>query len=166
LSLTTRVCNSLFSETTVAAQLNRYMTEIKPRLLLAGYREAGKDGDILAWYRRLKVDHVLCVASEFVPPTADGLSVKHIPLDDDNPREDITRVLVPAVAYVEKSLSTGGTILVHCRDGASRAVCVILAVLIKHYDYSLIDAYHYVSHRRKQVNIFPQYLDQLQRWAQ
>lgn len=51
----------------------------------------------------------------------------------------------------------------HCRDGASRAVCVILAVLVQHYDYSLVDAYHYVSHRRQQVNIFPQYLDQLQR---
>lgn len=37
-----------------------------------------------------------------------------------------------------------------------------LYALLKHYDYSLVDA----SHRRKQVNIFTEYPDQLQRWAQ
>ena len=142
------------------------MTEIKPGILLAGYREAGLDGDVIGWYRRLKVDHVLCVASELAPPTADGLIVKHLPLDDDNPREDIIKVLEPAVAFVAEATSKGGSVLIHCRDGASRAVCVTIAVLVASYHYSVVNAYHYVAYRRKQTSVFPQYLDQLQKWEQ
>ena len=142
------------------------MTEIKPGILLGGYREAGREGNILSWYQRLKVDHVLCVASEVVPPTAAGIVVKHLPLDDDNPGEDVAKVLDAATAFVAEATLNRGTVLIHCRDGASRAVCVTIAVLVACYGYSLVNAYHYVSHRRKQTNIFPQYLDQLEKWVQ
>lgn len=142
------------------------MTEITPGILLGGYREAGREGDIVSWYHRLKVDHVLCVASELAPPAAAGIVVKHLPLDDDNPGEDISKILDPATAFVAEATSKRGTVLIHCRDGASRAVCVTVAVLVACYGYSLVNAYHYVSHRRKQTNVFPHYLDQLQKWAQ
>jgi len=137
------------------------MSLIKPNLILGGYKEA--DNDVESWYRSFQVSSVLCVASEFIPPNVESINIKHIPIVDDDPSENLSLILPEAITFVKNELEKGNKVLVHCRSGASRAVCVILAVLIELFNYTLIDAYHYVLHKRSQMNIFPPFLDQLQR---
>jgi protein-tyrosine phosphatase len=87
-----------------------------------------------------------------------------MPLADDDPTEDITRIFNGATAFVEKALGEGGKVLIHCRSGASRAVCVTTAILVQLFGYGVTDAYFYICHRRREANVFPPYLDQLQAW--
>jgi protein-tyrosine phosphatase len=143
------------------------MTEIKPNLLLGGYRDAG-GASLESWYRSLGASYVLCVASEIEPPMHlmhPDVTVLHLPIADDDPSDDVTRILEEAVAFVKLGMDNNATVLVHCRSGVSRAVCVTLAVLVKSFGYSLVDAYHYIISRRKHVNVFPRYLDQMQEWS-
>lgn len=139
------------------------MTEIKPHLFLGGYKDAY--GDIPRWYKSVGATHVLCVASEITPPTIEGVFVKHLPIPDDDPSTDIATILPGALAFIVDALDRGGNVLIHCRSGASRAVCVTLAVLVKHFGYSLVDAYHFVARRRQAMNVFPVYLNQLEAWC-
>lgn len=139
------------------------MTEIKPRLFVGGYRDAL--GDIPAWYELMGATHVLCVASEITPPEAHGIEIMHLPVADDDPSENIVQILPQALKFVKGALRDGGTVLIHCRSGASRAVCVTLAVLVDCYNFTLVDAFHYVARRRKVMNIFPEYLTQLEEWS-
>lgn len=148
------------------------MTEIKPpsasfgRLRMGGYKDADDDDDVLGWYQRLHVTHVLCMAAEFTPPAAPGIIIAHMPIADDEPQADLFGILSPAVQFVEDALhQQSSTVLIHCRNGASRAVCVTLAVLVKVYNYCLVDAYHYVQHLRKKMQILDAFQDQLTAWC-
>ncbi len=89
------------------------MTAIKPNLLLGGYREAGLD--ISKWYSRLGATHVICVAAEIEPPRPQGMTVAHMPLADDEPAEDITKIFEKATAFVKEAFEKGGRVLIHCR---------------------------------------------------
>lgn len=137
------------------------MSLIKENLILGGYKEA--ENDIKSWYKSLQVSSILCVASEFVPPNIELMNIKHIPIIDDDPSENLSLILPQTIAFVKNELENGNKVLVHCRSGASRAACVILAILIELFNYTLIDAYYYVLNKRPQMNIFPPFLDQLQR---
>lgn len=143
-------------------QSNQNMTEIKPNMFLGGYRDA--HGDIPGWYMSVRATHVLCVASEISPPQVACILIKHLPIPDDDPSTNIFESMQSAVDFVENALKTGGTVLIHCRSGASRAVCVVLVALVTCYGYTLIDAYHFVSAKREAMNVFPPYLMQLERW--
>lgn len=140
------------------------MTEIKPHLFLGGYRDA--NGEIPSWYKSVGATHVLCVASEIRIPEVDRVQILHLPVADDDPTDSIVAILPRALAFVNGALDGGGTVLIHCRSGASRAVCATLAVLVERYNYTLIDAFHYVARRRRAMNVFPEYLTQLEEWAQ
>ena len=138
------------------------MTEIKPSLYLGGYRDA--KGDIQSWYKSVGATHVLCVASEIEPPKVNGITIKHLPVADDDPSASITDVIPASLKFINDALDGGGVVLIHCRSGASRAVCVTMAVLVSRYNYTMVNAYHFVSFRRKEMNVFPSYLSQLQEW--
>ena len=139
------------------------MTEIKPNLYLGGYRDAM--GDIPKWYKFIGTTHVLCVASEISLPTVDGINIKHLPIADDDPSVDIIDIIPESLEFINNALDDGGTVLIHCRSGVSRAVCVTLAVLINRFNFTLINAYHFVASRRTKMNIFPAYLTQLENWS-
>ena len=138
------------------------MTEIKPNLYLGGYRNA--NGNIPAWYKSIKATHVLCVASEIRLPVVDGVIIKHISFEDDDPSANIADILPESLEFVNNALNSGGTVLIHCRSGASRAVCVTLAVLVDRFKYTLVNAFHFVAGRREAMNVFPTYLNQLETW--
>ena len=60
--------------------------------------------------------HVLCVAAEIEPPRPQGVTVAHMPLADDDPAEDITRVFEGATAFVRGALDEGGRVLMKKND--------------------------------------------------
>ena len=148
------------------------MTEVKPpqaglgRLRLGGYKDADGDDDVLPWYQRLHVTHVLCLTAEFTPPKAPGIVVRHLPIADDDPSKDLAGILPKATQFVGDALnSEGSCVLIHCRNGASRAACVTMAVLVTVYAYNLVDAYHFLLHRRRKMDIFGPFLNQLETWC-
>jgi protein-tyrosine phosphatase len=107
-----------------------------------------------------------------IPVERHAHNMLFLPINDDDPREDITRILPEALSVIEdvkRRREAGDTqrrVLVHCRSGASRAVCVTLAALVHLENMTITDAYYYVLHRRPQAaNVFPAYLRQMEAWA-
>lgn len=57
-------------------------------------------------------------------------------------------------------------VLVHCAAGVSRSCTVLVAYLMKHYEWSLQDALAKVKAKRRIVNPNPGFLSQLEEWQQ
>uniref|UniRef100_A0A3P8P097 Dual specificity protein phosphatase n=1 Tax=Astatotilapia calliptera TaxID=8154 RepID=A0A3P8P097_ASTCA len=65
---------------------------------------------------------------------------------DDSPSFDLSRYFFPSAEYIHNALDT--TILVHCAVGVSRSASIVLAYLMIHHNYTLLDAINKVKERR------------------
>lgn len=137
--------------------VNRTCSRVCPRVYVGGAAAAG--GARPPW-----VTHVLNVASEVAAsPVGTGFFAKHGVADDD-PAEDVSRVLDEGVDFVR---SAGGTVLVHCRYGKSRSACVAVAYMCAHLGHTPASALAAVRAARPEVdagNPFPAYLAQTEAW--
>merc|ERR1719213_311128 len=71
----------------------------------------------------------------------------------DNATQDITHALEKAWDFFEKArIREDGNILVHCQQGVSRSVSMVISYLIKYYWYSFDDAKALCLGCRKQAN--------------
>lgn len=109
-----------------------------------------------------QVTHVLNVAEELCLLDRVDHVYKKIGVEDDDETEDIRRILVECVAWIEAAVAEGGKVLVHCLEGKSRSVCVCIAYLCKSLGYTFEDAYELVLKKRACVDVFPLYLEQLE----
>lgn len=106
------------------------------------------------------VQQILNVAEELrIVSRTSVLSYKHLPLHDDDPTEDITRVLDEAIEFIDRAPT-----LVHCLEGRSRSVCICVAYLVARRGYSVDAAVEEITLLRPQVNIYSLYLEQLKKW--
>ncbi|KAK7505300.1 hypothetical protein BaRGS_00003462 [Batillaria attramentaria] len=60
--------------------------------------------------------------------------------------------LRPPAEFMQKARQNGGVLYVHCQQGVSRSATVILAYLMLHQDYQLLDAVRTLREKRE---IFP-----------
>ncbi|XP_065806044.1 uncharacterized protein [Labrus bergylta] len=68
---------------------------------------------------------------------------------DDSPSFDLSRYFFPAAEYIQSALDTAGArVFVHCAVGVSRSASLVLAYLMIHHHYSLLEAIHKVKERR------------------
>lgn len=65
---------------------------------------------------------------------------------------DILPWLMPATAFIDRHISTGGKCLVHCHYGVSRSSTVVIAYLMRYRHLSLEDAYVLARSKRSLVN--------------
>ncbi|KAM9716110.1 dual specificity protein phosphatase 13A-like [Menidia menidia] len=68
---------------------------------------------------------------------------------DDSPSFDISRYFYPSAEYIQSALTTNGArVLVHCAVGVSRSASLVLAYLMIHHHYSLLQAINKVKECR------------------
>ena len=62
--------------------------------------------------------------------------------------------LIPICEKVFKLIkTTNENILIHCNEGRSRSVSMIIYYLIKHHKYTYEDAYNYINNIKSNVRI-------------
>lgn len=113
-----------------------------------------------------KVTHILNVAEELHLLDRLNHVYKKIGVEDDDENEDITRIIMQCVEWIEDSVDCGGKVLVHCLEGKSRSVCVCIAYLCLSLGYTFQDAYNLVELKRPCIDVYPMYLQQLEEYIQ
>ncbi|XP_077439063.1 LOW QUALITY PROTEIN: dual specificity protein phosphatase 13A-like [Vanacampus margaritifer] len=95
-----------------------------------------------------------------------GTTVKYYGVPaNDLPTFDLSPFFYPAAAFIDRALTSGGRILVHCAVGVSRSATLVLAYLMIQHHLSLLSAIKCVQQKRW---IFPNrgFLQQLMRLQQ
>uniref|UniRef100_A0A3Q1GH18 Dual specificity protein phosphatase n=1 Tax=Acanthochromis polyacanthus TaxID=80966 RepID=A0A3Q1GH18_9TELE len=68
---------------------------------------------------------------------------------DDSPSFDLSRYFLPSAEYIKTALdTTGARVFVHCAVGVSRSASLVLAYLMIHHHYTLLEAINKVKERR------------------
>ncbi|XP_035467777.2 dual specificity protein phosphatase 13-like isoform X1 [Scophthalmus maximus] len=68
---------------------------------------------------------------------------------DDSPSFDLSPYFFPSADYIQNALNTtGARVFVHCAVGVSRSASLVLAYLIIHHRYTLLEAINKVKERR------------------
>lgn len=78
----------------------------------------------------------------------------HLAQARDTPTEDIGRFFEPASALIDTAAAGGGKVLVHCFEGKSRSVAVVLAYLMLHKARNLAQVSHNTRPKRSDCVTF------------
>lgn len=136
-----------------------HMSRVTDDIILASFQES-YDPEVLRG-----CTHILNVAEELnVSCRVDREYAKH-GVPDDCSDTDITRILGPCIQFIADAHAAGGTVLVHCLEGVSRSVCVVLAYLCVARGMAFHDAYARVRDVRPHIDVFPQYESDTRRWV-
>ena len=82
---------------------------------------------------------------------------------DDSPSQDIEPYFESTFEFIDKRVSQGKPMLVHCAAGISRSVSIVIAYLIKKKGMSCDDAYTFVQQKRPQASPRLEFVVQLRR---
>jgi dual specificity protein phosphatase-like protein len=82
-------------------------------------------------------------------------------LRDDDDTEDVWRVIPDVLDIITRHQEQGEVVLVHCLEGKSRSVCVVLAYLTLMGGMTVDEALERVNTASSRVDIYPAYLNQL-----
>ena len=69
----------------------------------------------------------------------------------DEPEFDITKHFKQTNDFINKVRTAGGNLLVHCKVGLSRSPTVIIAYLIKYYEFTADSAINFIKRKRPQI---------------
>src|SRR5262249_30595723 len=87
----------------------------------------------------------------------------HEPIADSAPTPDLAW-LRRVVAFIDENRREGRTVYVHCRNGASRSVMVVVAHLMARHGWGVGEALAFVRSRRPQARPNPAFLELLAEW--
>lgn len=103
---------------------------------------------------------VINVADELVFSERPGfVYIKH-GVRDDCDMEDIRRILPACIHDIHTALSVSPNVLVHCLEGKSRSVCVIIAYFVCVMGYDWESALELVTDLHPKADIYHVYLEQ------
>jgi protein-tyrosine phosphatase len=113
-----------------------------------------------------KVTHIINCASKQVANHWEAIGVKYFPLywqDSD------TQVIVDKKAqifnkifdFIENTLNTGESVLVHSVRGQCRCICVVAAYLMRKYRWNLYKTLEFLNFRRPDMEVRQNFLSQL-----
>ena len=69
----------------------------------------------------------------------------------DEPEFDIRKYFKQTNDFINKVRTAGGNLLVHCKVGLSRSPTVIIAYLMKYYEFTADSAINYIKRKRPQI---------------
>jgi len=105
------------------------------------------------------ITHILNVASELEFTERVGMIYDKIAVDDDSYEANIETILPCALSHIRTVIQNGGIVMVHCLEGKSRSICVVLAYMIIDCGMTLEASQAFLKSRRS-IDIFPFYLTQ------
>ncbi|CAK5274415.1 unnamed protein product [Mycena citricolor] len=119
-----------------------------------------------ALLRQHGVTHLVqAIEASWAPPCRpeDGFSAYSIDIRDKE-TVDIAPYLEAACIWIEKALSRGEGVLVHCQQGVSRSPSIIIAYLIRNHGMSYDAALAHVKRRRACAKPNPGFARALMEW--
>lgn len=130
--------------------MRRSMQEIVPGVFLGPYASAGKK--MREELKSAGITHVLCVRQEveknFIRPNHEGQFEYLVLQMADSCLESIIPKAKESKQFIDRCLSKGGKVLVHCNDGMSRAPSLVIAYLMETYCMDFKSALHHVQQKR------------------
>jgi len=126
------------------------MQEIVPGVFLGPYAAAGKKN--LSRLESAGVTHVICVRQEieknFIKPNFEP-QLKYLVITlADSCLETLIPKIKESKDFIDKCLSAGGKVLVHCNDGMSRSASLVIAYIMQTFGLDFKSALNYVQQRR------------------
>lgn len=164
IAMNTNTNNSVSSPMEVATESEDDSPTVVPpfQILPHLYLGCRKVASCLPGLRQCGVTHILNVTSS-IPnqfKDMDGFVYKQIAVED-NLDVDMMQHLSGAFQFIEEARECGHRVLVHCHAGRSRSVTIVLAYLMKFYDYTLDSAVEYVELRKSDISPNLSFMGQL-----
>ncbi|KAF7303570.1 hypothetical protein MIND_00586300 [Mycena indigotica] len=106
---------------------------------------------------------VQVIEAAWAPPcraddTSYGIDIR------DKENVDLRPYLEGACQYIERSLRTGSSVLIHCQQGISRSSAIVIAFLIRNHGMTYDSALAYVKRKRACVKPNPGFARALMEW--
>lgn len=108
-----------------------------------------------------KCECILNVASELDLINRLNKDYKKISIADDDPNEDITKIIPECLEYIETNIKQNKKVFVHCLEGKSRSICIIIAYLCIKCYLTFDQAIELVKKRSSHYDPYPNYLNQV-----
>ncbi|XP_061564291.1 dual specificity protein phosphatase 13A-like [Cololabis saira] len=131
-------------------RFGNHVDEVWPNLFIGDMSVANDRYSL--W--KLRITHVVNAAhgrmhcqgsQDFYGPTVDYYGVPA----DDSPSFNLSRYFFPSAEYIQNALDTNcARVLVHCAVGVSRSASLVLAYLMIHHRYNLLEAINKVKEHR------------------
>lgn len=132
------------------------MSYVIDNIVVGSFQESFDYNILEKW----NVTHILNVATELnVNERVERSYVKHA-VPDDCPDTDITTIFDACIQYIDSAHKAHGCVFVHCLEGKSRSVCVVLAYLVTKRHWSFDAVLSSIMMHRPQIDPYPIYLDQ------
>jgi protein-tyrosine phosphatase len=106
------------------------------------------------------ITHIVSVVQDVLPPLPQGLRwIERMQIAvEDMPFAELVGHLPGATRWIEEALATGNNgrrpakVLVHCHEGVSRSVSVVIAYLMMKYRWHPDQALEYIRTKREIAN--------------
>ena len=98
-----------------------------------------------------KVTHILNVSSEvdnFFPDTFKYLNIRVLDVDETDLLKEFDRTN----KFIQEAKEQGTSCLVHCKMGVSRSASVVLAYLMKEFNWNYQQAFNFTKQKRNCIN--------------
>lgn len=109
------------------------------------------------------ISHILSVGVETPPLEDDHTIVTEFHDCLDLPETNLPAVLERTNKFIENCRSAGGKVLVHCNAGVSRSTAIVIGYLMKHHDYSFLQALGHIKSKRPCVQPNAGFISQLKK---
>lgn len=100
-----------------------------------------------------------------VPMSPYGVDYLQLGLDD-SPLERISNTFPTTNKFIDKHLSRGNRVLVHCYAGISRSAAIVIAYLMYKYNMPFMEMYNYAKSKRGIINPNFGFITQLHSYQQ
>ena len=141
------ICHKLLNYYLFHMHYSFHPTQIFPWLYLGDYMNANNNEEL----KLLKIKYILNCAFEIKVENIPS-GIKYCKLDlIDNPEMNITKYFEKAFAFIELARKNNDNILIHCKLGRSRSVSILIAYMVKYYDFNVKQAMEFIQSKRKQI---------------
>jgi hypothetical protein len=147
--------NLLWQKADKLEKWREHLTEIVPGVFV-GSSSVALDEDLLS---RAGITHTVNCVSQLVD-SLPSLTNWTFPMNDGGD-ENILSHVWSVVCFIETALVAGRKVLVHCIEGVSRSVAVVIAYLIVTQNVDYASAYRMVRTKRRVASPHPKFIAQL-----
>jgi len=130
------------------------ITKVTSQLYIGSYEGAKNEKLLLS----RAITHTLCLIGP--KHVVAGIQHKHNPMSDWG-KTDLKILINNIWTFVEESQQPGKALFVHCLSGQNRSATIVIAILMKHHNWSLEGAFKILKNKRPIVHINENYAKQL-----
>lgn len=132
-------------------------SEIIENFLFIGSHQSSKN---LEGLKAIKITHILSLAGKCQFPSEFIYGTFH--LKDGSTSEEINEKFPEICEFIENARQNSrNRVFVHCRAGLSRSPFIVIKYLMKHFGFSLNDAFESVQKSRPQIRMHEYYCHDL-----